>query len=372
MTSESRRDIVRARAAEALLVTRPFPDLAFGRRLKRTPLDLIIRPMEVLAARIRGKNPQPPRWRRREVERWIRTGPGRGPSTPDSRPEPLLHAVIAAWNEDDIIYATVRNLFEQGADRVVVIDDDSDDNTRSEAEAAGASVLRRKSDGRYSEEVRARCVRELISETTAAEGGDIWWLVVDADEFPRGPNGTTVREVVRSMPGWVDVVGSRVLDHVPHGGSRYVQREHPVMAFPLARQYLNPYCPNGHWKHQLLRVRHEGDLEPMAGQHVALAADGRQVREPGVALLMHHFPLRGKERTAAKFQRAASAGGRYARSPDAFTQARLRHRVAELNTYYADAHHLMPSSFPGQRREPDEFRPWQEFVGEAERSWPAP
>ena len=356
---------------EALLVSSPFPDLAFGHRIHRRPVDLAVRSCEVLSAYLRRRNPPPPPWRRREIARWVRTGSGPGPSAASARPEPLLLAVIAAWNEDDIIFATVRNLLAEGIDRVLVIDDDSDDDTRSEAEQAGASVVRRRSDGRYSEEARAASIRELVATTTAAEGGDVWWLVVDADELPRGPGGTTVRELVRSLPPWVDVVGSYVLDHVPHSGSRYEPRDHPVTAFPLARPYANPYCGQGHWKHQLLRVRNAGDLAPLAGQHVALTGDGRQAREPVAALLMHHFPLRGKERTAAKFMRASYPGGRYARSPDAFTRTRLLHRIAELEAHYADAPHLVPNPFPGQRRNAVGVRPWQELVGEADRHWPS-
>lgn len=358
-----------SRVAETFLALDAFPDLAFGGSLPRRPTDLLLRPCEVMTARCRRRNPGPPGWRRREVRRWQMHSPGPGPTAPVRRTPHLLMAVAAVWNEDDVIFATVRHLFDQGVDRVFVIDDQSDDDTVTEARAAGATVIERPSDGRYSEAERYRSVQQLIERETTAAGGDVWWLIVDADEFPRGANGRTVREHVEELPGWVDVVGSQVLDHVPSSSSRYRRRDHPILSFPLARWYDNPYCRLGHWKHQLLRVRTGDDLLPLPGHHVVRSKDGRRVREPAGSLLMHHFPLRGQARTAEKFAKAAGPTGRYALSPDRFTRIRLRQRSAALAAYYADQPDLVPNTFPGQRRRGPGPRPWTELVHPAERAW---
>jgi glycosyltransferase involved in cell wall biosynthesis len=275
------------------------------------------------------------------------------------------------WNEDDIIFATVRNLLEQGVDRVFVLDDESDDATVGEALSAGATVVQRTSTGRYAEADRSRSIQELIARETTDAGGDLWWLIVDADEFPRGPDGLTVRQHLATLPDWVDVVGSRVLDHVPSSRSRYQPRAHPVRSFPLARWYHNPYCPLGHWKHQLIRVRAAGDLVPMPGQHVARSGDGRQIREAPGSLLMHHFPIRGHSRTAERYAAANRPDGRYALSPDPFTRARLAQRIHALDAFYADRFDLVPNGFPGQSRQPQMPPPWTELVRATERCWPA-
>jgi hypothetical protein len=348
----------------------PPGEIAFGRRLPRRSIDRLLRQFEVRWANVRRRNPVVPPWWRREMRRWQTQGSGPGPSEPSRRVVPLLFGVAAVWNEDDIIYATVRNLFEQGAQRVFVIDDESDDRTASEARAAGATVVTRSSDGRYSEVVRTRAVQELIAAETGAAGGDVWWLIVDGDEFPRGPHGATILDTVSALPGWVDVVGSRVLDHVPSSTSRYSQRQHPAEAFPLARWCRDPYCAVGHWKHQLMRVRESGDLVALRGHHVVRTGDGLPAREAEVSLLMHHFPLRDYERTAAKLARAVAPGSRYELSPNQFSLSRVRRRVVELEHCYADESHLQPSRYPGQRKRQSPPRRWPDLVDPSERDWP--
>lgn len=69
--------------------------------------------------------------------------------------------------------------------------DDSDDATSEEAAAAGAEVLLRiRGDRAYSEAVRAGGSAMRSRRTPTLPGGDVWWLVVGADEFPYGPDGS--------------------------------------------------------------------------------------------------------------------------------------------------------------------------------------
>jgi hypothetical protein len=289
------------------------------------------------------------------------------PPRAPARDRPLIYAVAAVWNEDDIIHALVAHLLSQGVDRVFVIDDESDDATRSEAAAAGAEVVALRSSGTYSEVARSRRVQKLVSEQTEDVGGDVWWLVVDADEFPRGPGGLTVRDLVERCPPWVDVVGSRVLDHVPSNPVDYEPRRAPLPFFPLARWYQNPYCPRGHWKHPLIRVRKTGDIAPMPGQHTVRASDGRRAREFGPTLLTHHFPLRNRDRTEAKLRRAAAPGSRYSASPDAFTRWRVKQRLAAFEDLYEGRYERVASGFPGDVRIGIEVREWWSLVPAAER-----
>jgi Glycosyl transferase family 2 len=327
--------------------------------------------LEVLLARARRRNPPPPPWRRRAILRWQSHEPAPAAHTAARRGRPLLYGVSAVWNEDDVVYATVRNLFEQGADRVFVIDDASDDETVPEAVAAGAEVVRQPSDGVYSEVRRAGRIQQLVHDRTQAADGEVWWIVADGDEFPRGSDGRTIRDVVEELEPWVDVVGSRVLEHFPAAAERYRRREHPLPAIPLARWYVNPYCRRGHWKHQLLRVRRPGDLFPMPGHHTVGTADGRAAREAEATLLMHHFPLRNRERTEQKLRRSAAPSGRYAASPDTFTRWRIAQRLQALDDVYAGRWQLVPSGFPGERRIGVDLRDWRELVRPEERRLPA-
>lgn len=350
---------------EWLLNEGAWPDLPFPAPPPRRPADYAVRIFDVTAARLARRNPPPPPWRKRAIQAWQQFGAGPGPvSTAVSS---LLYGAVAAWNEDDIIYATVRHLTAQGCSKVFVIDDHSSDLTVDEARAAGATVILADSDGVYSEAVRSRRLSELITVETGKAGTDIWWLIADADEFPRGVDGLTIRAMVRQLPGWVDVVGSRVVEHLPHPGAAYQPRSHPVLAFPLAHLYKSPYCPLGHWKHQLFRSRAAGEIIPMPGQHVVSCCDGRRAREWPQSLLMHHVPLRARERTAHKLTEATLPQGRYARSPDSFTQWRIKQRMHMLDLLYEGKAHDLPNGFAGESRSGIHLTDWRSLVPVSER-----
>jgi hypothetical protein len=339
----------------------PFPNPAAPRR-RDHPGRLI----ELASARLLGRVPRAPASIRRAAAAWRTDHPAPGPGSPGTRSRSLIYAVTAVWNEEDIVYALVDHLHRQGVDRVLVIDDASDDATAEEAAAAGAEVIGCPSDGTYSEALRTDRVRETIARYTDSAGGDVWWLVLDADEFPVGPDGTTVRELVDRAPDWVDVVGSRVLDHVP-GPVEYVPRHPPVPFFPLARWFATDFCGRGHWKHPLMRVRRAGDVYPMPGHHTVGTADGRRAREYAPTLLTHHFPLRGRDRTRQKLLASAAPDGRYGASPDSFTRARIAQRLEALDALYAQRYDLVAAPFAGQPRVGITVSEWHTLVPPLER-----
>jgi hypothetical protein len=346
-----------ADAARARDPSSPFPQPVVPRMSDRPT-----RLLQLAIARARGRVAPPPPWLRRRVAAWQVDGPGPGPACASRRARPVIHAVVGVWNEEDIVYALVEHLRAQGVDRVLVIDDDSDDATVREAAAAGAEVVRARSAGAYSEVVRSHRIRDAVAAGTDAAGGDVWWLVLDADEFPRGPGGTTVRELVEKAPDWVDVVGSRVLDHVPSLSDEYVPRQPPLPFFPNARWHRTSFCARGHWKHPLMRVRNAADVYPLPGHHTVGTGDGRSAREHEPTLLLHHFPLRARERTEGRLRSAMAPGGRYAASPDGFTRVRLLERLQALDHLYAGRYEHVSSQFCGDRLLGIEVCDWRDLV----------
>lgn len=341
----------------------PFP-----RPVPRRRADRLVRSAQIWGARVRRGYPASPPEFRRLARSWRIGGPGPGPAAPPARSRPLILGLATAWNEDDVIWATVRNLFAEGADEVFVIDDESSDDTRSEARDAGATVLAESNGGVFSEALRGERVRRVVREQTALRGNDAWWVVVDADELPRGPGGATIRAFVSDLPAWVDVVGSRVLEHLPGSTSSYRPRTHPATSIPLARWHNNPYCPAGHWKHQLFRVRDPADLFPMPAAHTVGTGDRRRAREAAPSLLMHHVPFRDRARTEAKLH--AAAEGRYA-AGDPEIRVRLANRLAIVDDLYGDRYDAVPNHFfPGERRVGLALRDWRQLVPAAERTLP--
>src|SRR4051812_13720792 len=65
-----------------------------------------------------------------------------------------LFAIIGAWMEGDVIAATVRNAFCQGCERVYLVDNDSPDDTISQAVGAGAILAERFQTEQYDEKLR--------------------------------------------------------------------------------------------------------------------------------------------------------------------------------------------------------------------------
>jgi glycosyltransferase involved in cell wall biosynthesis len=335
----------------------------FAVNLREVPFHLL----KMVYAHATMRNPPPPAWRRRHIASWqcFETDcPGDRTPPPD---EPVIYGLTTVWNEDDVIYATVRNLFLEGVDEVFVVDDESDDDTVTEAKAAGATLICDTSEGTFEERRRTRRINEFMNEQTMSAGRPVWWIVVDADEFPRGPDGTTIRDLVRTLPPWVDTIGSRVLEHYPSRDSAPERRHHPLDELRMARRNTIAFCPEAHWKHQMVLLRRPGELQFTAGRHMIASVPARRaIIESASSLLMHHFPLRERERTEKKFHRANE--GRYTGTTDAFIKKRLQNRLRMLQLAYAEQYHLLPNMYPGERKRGATLQDWRALVPPGERT----
>jgi glycosyl transferase family 2 len=338
-----------------------WPDMPMPWGQPRRPFDTIGRALQVLYAQAAGRTPGPPPWRLRATSRWQSTITG---EPREQRRAVQLIGVVAAWNEDDIIWSTVTNLYHQGCVEVIVLDDGSDDDTAAEATAAGATVRRLRSSGVYIETERNRAIREVVLEESQRRRGEKWWIVADADEFPTTRTGEPIADLLGLLPDTVRTLGSVVLEHLPAPGARRNPRIDPLAEYPMARPYLNPFCPAGHWKHQVWRCCQPGDLLPMPGQHTLRPATRARVGEWHEPLIMHHVPYRDTRRLRAKLLEAGQPGGRYGRSPDTFTTWRLQTRLRILDFLESGDLSAMPNEFPGQPHRGVSVRHWRELVGQ--------
>ncbi|GFK94395.1 hypothetical protein NNJEOMEG_02239 [Fundidesulfovibrio magnetotacticus] len=214
-----------------------------------------------------------------------------------------LYGFLYVWNEADIIEASVRNLFLQGCDRVFLVDHASDDATAALAQAQGAQLFSTHAERFFEESAKVLLANRCMAEVSARSGLEhVWWLFTDADEFPHGPGGRTVRGYLEELPGNYRVVGSRVLEHAPDAGA-FAPGTNPVARYPRARPDPVAHCPAGHLKHQLLRF--DRDAPPLytgPGYHI-FASDACPLPEPESSLVVHHFPHRAPAVTAARLKR---------------------------------------------------------------------
>jgi hypothetical protein len=114
------------------------------------------------------------------------------------------------------------------------------------------------------------------------------WL--DADEFPHGPGGLSVREYLATLDRRFRIVGARFINHFPDREPAYIEGFHPLEFQTLCEEHVQGRC--GHRKHSLQRFDRSGPaIISDRGFHRASSAE-RPLREPREAMYLHHFPYR--------------------------------------------------------------------------------
>lgn len=217
-----------------------------------------------------------------------------------------IYVVIGVYNEEDIIYATVKNAFMQGCQKVLIVDNASTDNTVGEALSAGAELICSFKTEEYDELLRVRIMNDVVEEISMQSSHDaIWWLLLDADEFPQGPKGNTIKEFLLSLPSDVRVVGSKQINHFPVDRPYYIPRLHPFDFMPYGEEYegrrlLYPHCPAWHWKHPLLKYeKGKPSVRAKTGFHMCYCSE--ILVEAKRPIETHHFPFRDKEKTYERY-----------------------------------------------------------------------
>jgi glycosyltransferase involved in cell wall biosynthesis len=247
-----------------------------------------------------------------------RAAPGYGhieheanPARAETLTEFELFAVVKTWMDEDVIEATVRNAFMQGAGAVYIVDNGSTDETVSRALKAGAVVA----EVYETESFDGRLVQPLMNAVVAREslrcGADhVWWLYLDSDEFSEGPDGLSVREYLSTLDRRFRIVGAHYFNHVPADRPEYLSGFHPIDFQPLCYEFLParwPPCGRGHWKHPLQRFdRHGHFLLSNDGAHSGFCSE--VLVEPSGGIVTHHFQYREENLTRAKLELTCGPG----------------------------------------------------------------
>lgn len=129
----------------------------------------------------------------------------------------VVHAYVMAWNEAETIHLTIKH-YQQFCDKVILLDNFSDDNTREIAEQMGAEVRLFGIKGVLDDREYTKIKNNVWKESDAD-----WVIVVDADEmfetscFPKyatilRPQGWQV--VSRDMPkeNWLEITNGFAYD----------------------------------------------------------------------------------------------------------------------------------------------------------------
>jgi len=239
---------------------------------------------------------------------WVRVEDA--PADPEPLADFLLFAIIGTWCEGDVVDSTVKNAFVQGCQEVYLVDNISPDNTVERAVSAGAKVARLFESEFYNEPLRIHLMNEVVQQRSEASGAQhVWWLWLDADEFPHGPAGTTIWEYLATLDRRYRIVGSRTFNHYPDRKPEMLPGFHPLDCQPLCEerwmQKRSLTCTLGHWKHQLQRFDRGGPMiHSLDGFHAARCKD--VLSEPSTPIIMHHFPYRDEATTRERLARLCS------------------------------------------------------------------
>lgn len=157
---------------------------------------------------------------------------------------PTLTAIILTRNEAQNVVACVDSL--RWADRIVVFDSYSDDDTAALARAAGAEVYQHPFENYAAQ-------RNAALDATAANGAVDWIFFVDADERATPELAAEIRRVITERPenGWYVPRHNYIFGRVTLGAGWY-----PDYQFRLLR----------HGKARYVRPVHElGEVDGAAG-----------------------------------------------------------------------------------------------------------
>lgn len=239
---------------------------------------------------------------------WIDTA--HNPNTPVVLPDFRFFAIIGTWYEGDIIEANVKNAYAQGCERVYLVDNDSPDNTVQAACDAGAILIQSYKTQSYDERLRIRNMNEAVLKVSRQESAEhIWWLWLDADEFPHGPQGLTLKQYLQSLDRRFRIVGARNYNHYPAQQPYYIRGFHPIDFQPLCIEYIAHqfgHCPLGHWKHPLHRYdRNAPAIISEPGFHRA-RCEQKPLFEPMQPIFLNHFPYRDREITSRRLRTLCS------------------------------------------------------------------
>ena len=304
------------------------------------------------------------------ARRWSKPEPQ--PRTPIPLTGVRVNAIIAPWCEADVIASSVNNAYAQGCDRVLIIDNNSPDDTVQEASAAGAEIARVYDTDHFDEFRRMSEIRDVVEEYSQASGEKhVWWLICDADEFSHGPSGTTIQEYVSSLDRRFRVVGARVFNHYPSGEPANVTGCHPLDFQPLCQEVRIAPCSLRHWKHPLFRWDVGGSwIGPVNSCH-RMGIRSERLIEPEIGIFLHHFQFRERHTTFDRLQRlceprdggdrrTALQEGRLGRESGA------TRRLATLEYVYAGQWDRVELPSVDGHKKGVRLKPWNEQVSPAD------
>lgn len=208
----------------------------------------------------------------------------------------LLNAIMCVWNEEDIIYSTVKHAFSQGCANVYFIDNGSTDNTIREACTAGAQLCCKFSSEEFDEEKKIMYINsaiETINKKTVHDS--IWWLIIDADEFPDIDGKLTLLEFLQNLDESYRAIHGFMFNHIPTHKPYFLKNFHPIDFMPICSKTSTSKIP-------LLRYDKDSPHIFSCGGAHSFDVDDQDIEILEDTINIHHFQYRIKNTTKVRLE----------------------------------------------------------------------
>jgi glycosyltransferase involved in cell wall biosynthesis len=208
----------------------------------------------------------------------------------------ILNAVMCILNEEDIIESTVKHAFAQGCSNVFIVDNASTDRTVEIATNAGA-ILANSFESKYFNEFEkiAHLNTVVRNYNEQSDEEHIWWLYIDADEFPNVDCELRIVDFLKLLDTTVRAVHGYMFDHLPTHFPYNIPGYHPVDFMQLAKKTNTHKIP-------LLRYdKNKPHLYSTGGAH-SFDTCGECIHFASDALNIHHFNFRNQENTLRRLK----------------------------------------------------------------------
>jgi len=203
----------------------------------------------------------------------------------------LMNAVMCVWNEEDIIESTVKHAFAQGCSNVFIIDNASTDRTVDIATNAGAILADSFESEYFNEYQKIAYLNTVVKKYNESTNEDnIWWLYIDADEFPNIDCDITIIDFLKQLDPSVRAVQGYFYNHIPTHPPYNVPGYHPADFMQLANKsntYKIPLIRYDKGKQHFYSGVGAHNFDT-CGESVSIASD---------VLNIHHFNYRRQEDT---------------------------------------------------------------------------
>ena len=254
-----------------------------------------------------------------------------------------MYAIVVTWMEADVIAATVRNALAQGCERVILVDNESPDDTVAAAIDGGPSWGHHYTTPQLDEILKIRLLNDTVARVSDASPHDhIWWLWLDADEFPHGPGGSTVREMVTAGGPSLPDRRHPVLQPLPRPPTRAPRRISIRSTSSRRARSGRGTCPTSVIASTTSNAGIAPDRRSRRGLGFHAARADVTLVEPTLATFTHHFPYRLEEATRRRFDTLCGHGPRRAVRVDPYDrQVRRNARTdSDMSKRYRTLKHV--------------------------------